>query len=340
MKIYTKGGDKGYTSLYGGTRVSKDSLQVWCYGTIDEANSVLGTIHATIEFPELKSIVRTIQNKMFTIGANLASDESGQEKLKSKITDDDILYLEGIIDKYTEELGVIKNFTIPGETVTSSLFHVARTVVRRAERLVVNLSETAFVCPLILKYINRLSDTLYILARAEVYASFIKKVCTRIYELSNSDVTCNKFKNILFSDKLQNEMFIAVKEEAFKQNIKVTFSIADENGNLCFTKRIEGAILPSIDYSIKKAYTSAVMKMSTSSLSKETQPNMSLFGLNGNDDRLVIFGGGVPLEIDGTIIGAVGISGGSVVEDEIIAKKAVDAFNTFIKNANEGGVLA
>jgi ATP:cob(I)alamin adenosyltransferase len=176
LSIFTKRGDAGKTSLYGGTEVFKDDTRVWCYGTVDEVNSTLGLIYASLEFDDLKSIVRDIQNKLFIVGAELASDDKQREKNNSVITEEDIRDLEKIIDAYTDTFGPINDFSIPGETKVSSLFHLARTIVRRAERHVVSLFRNEYVSPVLLKYLNRLSDALYILARMEVRLSFEEQV--------------------------------------------------------------------------------------------------------------------------------------------------------------------
>lgn len=329
MGIYTKKGDKGDTSLYGGSRLSKGSLRVDSYGSVDEANANLGVIHANLEFEELKEIIRVIQKKMFIVGAQLASDKEGHEKLKVKIESSDIKYLENIIDYYTKEYGALSGFIIPGETVASSQLHVARTVVRRSERLAVNLSKEEFVCPLILKYLNRLSDTLFILARVEVQKSFIKKVVEKIYEAQGESQTILEVKNDssnIFDKKLLDEMYRAVVKISKDVNVPVCFSVADEFGNLIYFARDEKAILPSINISQNKAYTSSVLKMTTEALGELAGAGGSLFGINVNDPKIVIFGGGQCLIKNGKVLGAIGVSGGSVEEDILIGKAAIKIF--------------
>lgn len=166
MKIYTKTGDDGQTSLIGGTRVPKHHLRIETYGTVDELNSHIGYIADQLtDMPDLKQILLKIQDRLFTIGASLASDP---EKSKMKTPDllaDDITLLENEMDKMSDALPELKSFILPGGNITASSCHIARCVCRRCERLVTHLAETSFVHELILPYLNRLSDYLFVLAR-------------------------------------------------------------------------------------------------------------------------------------------------------------------------------
>jgi cob(I)alamin adenosyltransferase len=165
MKIYTKKGDKGKTGLIGGTRVSKASLRIESYGTVDELNSWLGVIRDG----EIKSIYQEqlieIQDRLFTVGSSLACDP---EKSSMKIPDllnEDVQLLEKWMDEMDQELEPMRSFILPGGNQTSSFCHVARCICRKAERNVVVLSENEFVAELVLMYLNRLSDYLFVLAR-------------------------------------------------------------------------------------------------------------------------------------------------------------------------------
>ena len=167
MKIYTKKGDTGTTQLIGGTRVPKHHLRIEAYGTVDELNSYIGLIRDQQIAPHFKEILIEIQDRLFTIGSSLASDP---EKSRMKIPDlneEDVTMLEKEIDTMNETLPEMKSFILPGGHTTVSYCHIARCVCRRAERLANALSETASgaVEPLVLKYLNRLSDYLFVLAR-------------------------------------------------------------------------------------------------------------------------------------------------------------------------------
>ena len=165
--LYTKTGDKGQTSLVGGSRVSKSSLRVECYGTIDEANSMLGLAYAQTDREYIRTTVHRIQGRLFALGAELASDEQGAAGLTGKISEEDVAFLEGVVDKCTETTGKQTHFVIPGVDPASAALHVARTIVRRAERHVVALAESEPVREVLARYINRLSDAVYALARLQ-----------------------------------------------------------------------------------------------------------------------------------------------------------------------------
>lgn len=163
-KIYTKTGDKGTTALFGGSRINKDSLKVEAYGTIDEVVSLIGMAYAEFTTEEQREELHLIQKRLFVLGAELASDEQGLNYLKDLISLEDINYLEGLIDKYMEMAGPLTEFVIPGANKISSVLHVARTVVRRAERRIATLAREEKVREEVKKYTNRLSDTLFAMA--------------------------------------------------------------------------------------------------------------------------------------------------------------------------------
>ena|SRR3989344_4023137 len=165
MKIYTKTGDKGQTSLIGGTRVPKHHIRIESYGTVDELNSYIGLIRDQQIDEHSKSILIEIQDRLFTIGSSLASDP---EKSKMKIPDlkeSDVELLEKEMDEMDKTLPEMKSFVLPGGHTTVSYCHLARCVCRRAERLTIHLSEDSFVSDLVIKYLNRLSDYLFVLSR-------------------------------------------------------------------------------------------------------------------------------------------------------------------------------
>ncbi len=165
MKIYTKKGDTGETSLIGGTRVPKHHIRVEAYGSTDELNVCIGLISDQKIETHYKNILSEIQDRLFTIGASLASEP---EKSKMKIPDlneVDIILLEKEIDTMEEKLLPLQNFILPGGHIIVSFCHLARVVCRRVERIVSQLAENDFVAPLIIQYLNRLSDYLFVLAR-------------------------------------------------------------------------------------------------------------------------------------------------------------------------------
>lgn len=167
LKIYTKTGDLGKTSLIGGTKVSKSDLRIETYGTIDELNSFIGLVYDQNSDEHSKKILKEIQDRLFTIGSSLACDPEKEVKLKiPDLKEDDVELLEKEIDNMNDALPEMKSFVLPGGNIAVSTTHIARCVCRRAERWCVNMQgQKLFVEPLILKYLNRLSDYLFVLAR-------------------------------------------------------------------------------------------------------------------------------------------------------------------------------
>ena len=328
--IYTKTGDKGTTGLYGGSRVDKDSLNVDVYGTIDEAISVLGMAYAQTETTEIRDYINHIQNRMFQAGAEFASDERGMEMLKDKISEDDIKYLEDIIDKSTEVNGLMREFVVPGVNPSSATLHVARTVVRRAERKITTLAREIPVREELRKYINRLSDACFAMARLEE----AKAQQAEIEELKDAvrKIVKESFlpeiegeKKMDMSLESLKKMAGYIEEKANEIGVPMVFSAVDAGGNLIYFQRMEGALLISNKVSQDKAYTSCVLKCPTSALADLTKPGDSLWSLhNSGDGRIVCFGGGYPIEADGKIIGAIGVSGGTAEQDMSVATYALE----------------
>lgn len=165
MKIYTKSGDKGETSLFGGVRVSKDSLRIESYGSVDELNCILGITRSLTPNKTIDSILRKIQNQLFILGADLATPKSHRRPVIPRISKSHFLFLEKVIDTLEKELPPLKTFILPGGSPVASSLHFARTVCRRAERHVVRLSKTEETGDAVLIYLNRLSDLLFVMAR-------------------------------------------------------------------------------------------------------------------------------------------------------------------------------
>lgn len=165
MKIYTKTGDQGTTSLFGGKRVSKSDLRIDAYGTIDELNSYIGLLRDQDVNQKRKDVLVEIQDRLFTVGSILAT-EPGNTKVKiPSLIENDITFLEKEIDTMDSELEPMKFFVLPGGHTAVSFCHIARTVCRRGERLVIALHQQEPIDVLVIKYVNRLSDYLFVLSR-------------------------------------------------------------------------------------------------------------------------------------------------------------------------------
>ena len=168
MKIYTKTGDRGDTGLFGGARVSKASTRVSAYGDVDELNSVLGVVCAHLEDAAVCENVRQIQGDLFVLGAELAKNPDKPLNLGiALLGEDDVERLERYIDELDRELQPLKTFILPGGSCAASFLHLARTTCRRAERSVVELAQAESVREELVRYLNRLSDLLFTLARAQ-----------------------------------------------------------------------------------------------------------------------------------------------------------------------------
>ncbi len=168
VKIYTKRGDKGETSLGGGQRVRKDTLRVQVYGTVDELNSQIGVALATGLCTRLAESLSAIQNELFDLGSDLCFVEEDKIKYSMpQIELEHVTRLEALIDEMSDELEPLKNFILPGGSIGSAHLHVARTVCRRAEREATTLAHEESIGEYVLTYLNRLSDTLFVMARYE-----------------------------------------------------------------------------------------------------------------------------------------------------------------------------
>lgn len=165
-KVYTKTGDDGTTGLVGGTRVKKYDLRLECYGTIDELNACIGAVRSYLIPDDIKALLLTIQNKLFNIGSRLASDKKGDAYTANlAIIDKDIVLLETKIDELEKSLQPLEKFILPGGELSVAQCHMARTICRRAERRIVEFSEHNRVEAELVKYVNRLSDFFFVLAR-------------------------------------------------------------------------------------------------------------------------------------------------------------------------------
>lgn len=167
MKIYTKKGDGGETGLFGGLRVSKDDLRIEAYGTVDELNAVLGIAAAGTDSRKLREVIGKIQPVLFEIGADLATPVSESAATITRVSTDAATPVEELIDALEKNLEPLRNFILPGGSLTAARLHHARTVCRRAERRVVSLSAREEVGRGIIIFLNRLSDLLFVLAREE-----------------------------------------------------------------------------------------------------------------------------------------------------------------------------
>lgn len=173
MKIYTKTGDKGMTSLFGGERVWKDHLRIESYGSVDEINSFIGLALCEITDEDIRGTLKQIQNDLFVVGSDLASPKEKESKSFKipRVNHDYFEKIESEIDRFNDKLPELKHFILPGGTKGAALLHTARTICRRAERKVITLGKAEKIGDDIAIYLNRLSDFLFVLARYENHVS-------------------------------------------------------------------------------------------------------------------------------------------------------------------------
>lgn len=181
MKIYTKTGDKGKTSLLGGTKVSKGNLRIEAYGSVDELNVCVGLLWDHLNEDDVKKILKEIQDRLFTIGSMLATDPNKNMKMPiPDLHESDIELLESEMDRMESTLPVLRHFILPGGAPAVSFAHLARTVCRRAERNCIRLNDAEEnVSPLIIKYLNRLSDYFFMTARYIGHVNGIPEIAWR-----------------------------------------------------------------------------------------------------------------------------------------------------------------
>lgn len=299
-KVYTKTGDRGNTTLYGGTSVPKDSIRVRTYGSVDEANVATGIAKAKLSDSVLRQLLEVIQLKLFQVAAEIASDEEGRERIRNKIDEDDVVFLEKAIDEISSDLSTKHYFMIPGKSEKSAALHGARVAVRRAERELIGLSQVKPVRDALKKYLNRLSDLFFVLSRY----------------VDEREEGSGSFKELDLESTYEIEKIC--QKKAREIGVPVAIAFVDSAGRLIRFSRMKDTLLESSELAINKAFTAISLKMSTEDLADVAKPGESLYGIE-NGNRMVIFGGGIPLYRDGKPIGAIGVSGGTVDQDVSVA---------------------
>lgn len=324
MKVYTKTGDEGKTSLLSMERVFKDSVRVHAYGTVDEANAAMGLAKSLTNKQWAIDIIHGVQKELILLNADLATDGAAYNS-DYRITLGHVERLENIIDKLEMQRIPQKYFVTPGETQASAALDLARTIVRRAERCIVRLRRTETVNPPVALYLNRLSDLLFVLARCVEQEELIAKVTQIVMQVLNSSNQVDGGENDMLEKA--KKMIAAAEQKAVEIGVPMVIAVVDAGGNLVAQERMDNALLASVSIALNKAYTAVALKMSTDQAAAVTQPGQSLYGLNTTDNcRIVIFGGGIPIWENGVLVGGIGVSGGSVEEDMSVAKAGLAAF--------------
>lgn len=335
--VYTRGGDKGTTGLFGGSRAAKDDIRVDAYGTMDEAQAAVGIAHALVKDTEIKEILHFLEQRIYILEAELASDEKGWKMLKDKVGQEDVDFMEKTMDRLLQMIGPQKAFIIPGRNAASAALHFARTVVRRGERKIVECrGQNPQLRPETVKFVNRLSDLLFVLARVEEFEESVREVARRNLEDSKENRETGSKPVTAFEETDSEQLLILAKRIAAGARVKaqalgvpIVFSAVDIGGNLAYYERMKDSLLASINISQNKAYTANALKCPTSAVQDLAKEDSPLFGIQfTNDNRIVTFGGGYPLIVDGVQIGAIGVSGGTADQDMAIAEAGLAVLKT------------
>lgn len=325
MKVYTKAGDAGTTSLMNETDISKSDPRIRLLGSIDELTSHIGLAKPDIKDEALKQSLEQIQNKLMQFMAHIADTKNLMYYFESS----DIEVLERNIDQYEASIIRQKGFILPGNTHLSAALDVARTIARRAETNVVEVDQNYPIEPNAKKYINRLSDYLYIAAR---YVEFVETVKTAVIN-AVSDKLPQKTSAIVtdINLKIAKALIAEVEKKSIEMGLSAVIAVANAGANPVAIHCMDDSYIASFDIAMNKAYTSVALKMSTIELKVMTQPNEGLYGIqNTNNGKIVIFGGGVPLMVGGKVVGGLGVSGGSEQQDSELAEYGKNLFKEVI----------
>lgn len=327
MKIYTKNGDQGNTTLYDGTGMPKSNPYFDFLGTVDELTSAIGVARAHIQEPDLVEGLHNQQKILIQLMGEVAKYPAAKGYLQSE----HVTALEHDIDAYTRKMPKNKEFICPGNYPASAHLHLARTICRRAERSLYSVEEQgATISEYIKKFMNRLSDYLFTLARYMDFVSDIEALVKgQMKTIAPTGLSHPKTLDLKKSVALIEK----VEKEAAKMGLSVVIAIANEAGHTIAVHSMDGALLASFELATNKAFTSVAVKMSTEDLGKASAPGQSLYGIQfSHGGRIVNFGGGIPLYEGEAIIGAIGVSGGSAEEDVALAKFGVKALGELIKS--------
>lgn len=350
MSIYTKGGDKGTTSLVHTKNVSKSDDRIQLEGTIDELTSHIGVVKTMVSDGDTIRFLEKIQETLITVMAGVADPYNREYK----INDDKTELLEEEIDRLEALFNRPKQFILPGVCRLSAEIDVTRTVARRAERALAAVSVKFGSDTGTKKYMNRLADYLYVLARyedarvAETKKSSQKEtggagmITEAVGKSEKTDIasgTASRQSSEAVDEALiqavlrrigmqgritldgAKKLIEKIEQEALRRGKKAVIAVCGPDGNPIAVHVMDGAFLVSFDVALKKAYTSVAVKMSTMELSALAQPGGTFYGVDKMDGgKIVIFGGGVPLKAGDTIIGGLGISGGTGEEDHSLAQ--------------------
>lgn len=343
MNIYTKNGDKGTTSLVHTKNISKSDDRINLVGTIDELTSNLGLIKTLLrECPaeeyqaQAVQMLEEVQEKLILVMAGVADPYKKDYRIDQTLTEK----LEAQIDRLEAEFDRPKEFILPGKTKLSAQIDIARTVARRAERALAQVSVKFGADNGAKGLMNRLADYLYVLARyvdanaqAEGVSHTVQQETKgkemREMEMQVSEAVVQAVLNrIGMQGKITldqaKRLIEVIEEEAKRRNMQAVIAVCGPDGNPIAVHVMDGAFLVSFDVAVKKAYTSVAVKMSTMELNALAQPGGTFYGLDKMEGgNIIIFGGGIPIKVGENIIGGLGVSGGTGEQDHSLAEYGI-----------------
>ena len=338
MKIYTKHGDAGMTTLKSATQISKADDRIAALGTIDELTSQMGLAKAyiaTMKLVDSDTCVEHFDRVQATL-MNIMAGIADPRNKKFEVSAEETAFLEHIIDLVEDSFPRERQFVMPGYCELSARLDVARTTCRRAERQLIIMDRKYAANASAKAYLNRLSDYLYMLARRADHDEKLRREGKAI-PVANANLPTG-------TDAVVNEVLRRVgamatldlkKAEALIREVenyaasigkKAVIAVCNDQGNPIAVHVMDDAFLVSYDVALKKAYTAVSVKMSTMELSALVQPGQTFYGLQ-NVDKMLVFGGGVPLKVGDRIVGGLGISGGTGEEDHMLCEYGLQVFS-------------
>ena len=337
MSVYTKRGDKGITDMARTKNVSKSDDRIQLVGAIDELNSHIGLVKCMLKWEETVKMLSSIQDNLDLIAAGVEDPYSRDFKVNEEIVDN----LEKETDRLEELCGQQAGKKVSGQNRTAAEINVTRAVARRTERCLAQVAVKFGADTESKKYLNRLSDYLFLLAKyvelsdapgwtedQSVEKQNIEKQQNTVSEISNG-IDEKVVREVLAQMGIQSRITLKkakaliekIEEESIRRGMNSVIAICEPEGNPIAVHVMDGAYLVSYDVAVKKAYTSVAVKMSTRELGELAGPGGTFYGVDTLESgKIAIFGGGVPLKCGNTIIGGLGISGGTSEEDHSLAE--------------------
>lgn len=336
MSIYTKNGDKGTTELVNAKNVSKSDDRIELLGSIEELTSHIGLVKTMINDKDTLRVLEKVQSVLNIIVSGTADSYNREYKLQ----DDKTEFLEEEIKRLEGMFQCPKGDVVPGKCRLSAEIDIARAVARRAERALASVSVKFGADVGAKKYLNRLADYLYVLARYADTLEFDMKptesgIRMEQKETVNESIIQEVIKRLGVMGKISLEsakrLIDIVEEEAKKRGKKVAIAVCGPDGNPIAVHAMDGAFLVSFNVAVKKAYTAASVQMSTFEFGKLAQPGGTFYGVEAIEGgNMIIFGGGIPIKVGETMIGALGVSGGTGEEDHDLAMYALSRLHEIL----------